>query len=159
MRPAPPQSSESVAVPGSMTATVNSDEWIAGGSPPETKIEDVAASVDPNTGMITISGRRYVYHSLKADYMEEIAITLKQLQEGEYKLAPDFNNFQTATYTKGLDNPVTYFIQATQGGIAKITRIDTAEHRVFGSFEFSCKNAKGQVVDVTGGTFDNVHYQ
>jgi hypothetical protein len=143
---------------GAMSATINGNDWVAGGTPPDTKLEDVTAMVDPNTGMVTIDGRRYQYHALKATDMEEISITLKQLEPGAFELAPDFNHFQTATFSKGLANPLVYFIHEKQNGEARITRIDTANHRVFGEFRFECRNAKGDLIRVEEGTFDNVHY-
>ena len=154
-----PTAMETPVIHGAMSATINGNDWIAGGTPPETKLDDVTAMVDPNTQMVTIDGRRYLYHAFKATDMDEISITLKQLEPGVYQLAPDFNHFQTATYTHGLDNPLVYFIQEKQTGEARITRIDTAAHRVFGEFHFECRNKKGDLVRVEDGTFDNVKYE
>lgn len=150
---------ESPIIHGAMTATINGNDWAAGGTPAETKLDDVTAMVDPNTEMVTIDGRRYKYHAFKATDMDEISITLKQLEPGEYELAPDFNNFQTATYSRGMENPLVYFIQEKQSGTVRLTRVDTAAHRLFGEFRFECRNAKGDLVRVEDGTFDNVRYE
>jgi hypothetical protein len=153
-----PTTMEVPTIHGAMSATINGNDWSAGGTPVDTKLDDVTAMRDPNTGMVTIDGRRYQYHAFKATDMEEISITLKQLEPGVYQLAPDFNHFQTATYSRGLQDPTVYFIHEAQTGEARITRIDTAAHRVFGEFRFECRNAKGDLVRIEDGTFDNVKY-
>jgi hypothetical protein len=150
-----PSPMSSPEIHGSMSATVNHEKWIAGGSPSET-LDDVSAMIDPKNGEVTICGERLTHHAVESDASEEIQITLKSIEPGHYTLAPDFDHDQTAIYLKGSDSSQVYFIHEHQTGDVILTRVDTPTHRLFGTFHFECKNAKGKSVKVEDGTFDNV---
>jgi hypothetical protein len=152
-------SAETVQVHGSMTAVVNGKPWTAQGSPSEKQLDNVTASIDSRNGEVTIHGISDTYHSIESNRIEEINITLKSMQPGTYTLSPDFDHDQTATYTKGQDSSKVYFIHEHQSGTLTLTRVDTAVHRLFGTFRFDCANAKGQAVKIENGSFDNVEYK
>jgi hypothetical protein len=141
-----------------MTATVDGKQWAASGSPSET-MDDVTGALDPTTGLLTICGHRVTHHAVASDASEEIEITLKGFEPGDYALAPDFNNVQTATYCKGTDSLQLCFIHEHQSGAATITRVDTAVHRIFGTFRFDARNGKGKDVKIENGSFENVKYE
>jgi hypothetical protein len=154
-----PSAEASVQVHGSMTALVNGKPWTAQGSPSEKQLDNVTASIDTRNGEMTIHGISDTYHSIESNRIEEINITLKSIQPGTYTLSPDFDHDQTATYTKGQDSSTVYFIHEHQSGTLTLTRIDTAVHRIFGTFRFDCANAKGEAVKIENGSFDNVKYE
>lgn len=146
------------AMHASMTATVNGKEWVSGGLPSNSSMEEVQGEVDPKTGYLTIIGRKYSYHALKPEDLEEIRFTIKNLQEGTYRLGPGFDSIQTGNFYKGLGSRENYFIQENQAGVVTITRIDTVAHKVFGAFSFSTKNNSAEQLTITDGSFDNVSY-
>ena len=151
-----PSALNSPEIHGSMSATVNNEKWVAGGSPSETLDNVIATIDDARNGELTISGERLTHHAVEPDRIEEIQITLKSMEPGHYILSPDFNYYQTATYSKGSDSSQVYFIQEHQTGDVTLIRVDTSAHRLFGTFHFECRSAKGKDVKVEDGTFDNV---
>ena len=146
-------------VHGSMTATVDGEHWVASGTPSEKSLDNVVGMLDPNGSLLTITGHQYQNHPIAADADDAIEIAIKTIAPGTYKLGPDFDHLQTATYSKGTDTSEVYFIHEGQSGEVTITRVDTAVRRVYGSFHFDARNTKGKDIHVTDGTFDNVKYQ
>ena len=152
-----PSTVTQAAVHGSMLATINGEKWVAEGSPSE-DLENVIATIDPRTGTLTITGHHYIHHAMERDAQEEIEITCKNIEPGNYTLFPDFDHYQTAVYSKRVDSSQVYFIHEHQGGELILSRVDTAEHRLFGTFHFNCRSTKGKDVQIEEGSFDNVKY-
>jgi len=142
-----------------MTANIDGQPWAASGTPSERTMDDVTGELDPQTGVFTIRGHRLTHHAVEHDIMEDIEITLKGMEPGDYILSPDFNNVQTATYCKGNDSLQLCFIHEHQSGAATITRVDTEVHRIFGTFQFEARNGKGHDVKIDSGSFENVKYE
>ena len=153
-----PAATTTTVVHGSMTASVNGEQWTASGTPSEKSLDNVVGMLDPK-GLLTITGHAYQNHAVAADADDAIEIAVKTIAPGTYSLGPDFDHLQTATYTKGTDTSEVYFIHAGQSGEVTITRVDTAVHRIFGTFHFDARNTKGKDIHVTNGAFDNVGYQ
>jgi len=156
---AQPGATVSSTVHGSMNATIDGNKWSAEGTPSEQSLENVTATIDSRTGYLTITGHRDVQHAVTADVTDAIQLTIKDIAPGNYALAPDFNNVQTGTYLRGTDTSEVYFIQEGQTGQVTVTRVDTAVSRIFGTFRFEARNAKGKSIKIEEGAFDNVKYQ
>ena len=151
---------ETTEVHGSMYATVKGQKWSASGSPSEKSLENVVAMIDPKTGELTIAGDRVTHHAVAKDAIDRIEITLKDAQPGDYELMPGFDHKQTAMYCKGADSTAqVFFIQGGQSGKVSLTRFDTAERRIFGTFQFECRSSNGKTMKIEDGAFDNVKCQ